>query len=72
MTATQARDYLVSAAQTEVGKEVLTDLGYGAIIKTPEKGDDKSTIKLAAILSRELHRRYPALFSGHVADQLVS
>lgn len=62
MNATKAREYLTSAAATEVGREYLERLGFQAVISQPDRGDDESTITIAELLKSALHQSYPGLF----------
>ncbi len=59
MTATQAREYLKTAARTETGRQAMRDLGLDAVITAPDKGDDASSITAAMAVHGRLSRRYP-------------
>lgn len=58
MSATEAREWLKMAVATATGREILRDMGLGAIIKAPEKGDDASTIAVVQRAKEEMSRRY--------------
>jgi hypothetical protein len=58
MTTDEARDYLESLANTAAGRQVLRDLGYGAIVNAPRRGDDTSTLAVATKAKTEFERRY--------------
>lgn len=62
MNATEARDYLKLAAATEVGREALAAMGLARVAAAPEKGDDESSIRVAAALAERLRDDYPAVF----------
>ncbi len=59
MKAEEARIYLELACETEVGKEGLRQLGYGAIVACPSRGDDELTVTAADRLRQWLATRYP-------------
>jgi hypothetical protein len=61
MSAHQSRDYLAALTETEAGIEILRDLGYGAIIDSPRRGDDHGSVLVATAALAEFRRRYPAV-----------
>ena len=61
MTATQAREYLKTAANTETGKQALRSLGLGFIIVAPDKGDDAASVKVATAVRELLSKQYPTI-----------
>ena len=63
MNAEQAREFLKTATETEVGLQAIRRVGMEAIISNPEGGDDSSSIKAATTIRQQLLVDYPALFS---------
>ena len=61
MTPQAARDYLVALTETHTGQRILVELGYGPIIDSPRRGDDKSTVLIAEQALALFRRRYPVL-----------
>ena len=56
MNATEAREYLATAAATATGREAITAAGYAAIVDCPRDGDDQSSITVAAAVAAEVNR----------------
>lgn len=58
MNTKQAREFLVAAVATETGRQALRALGLEQVIDAPDKGDDRSTIKVAEMLREQLYHSY--------------
>ena len=58
MTTDQAREYLRTAIRTEVGKDMLRQLGYGGIVDAPDDGDGDSSVFVAEQLKAGMLNAY--------------